>query len=236
MNDILLEVCLDSVSSAIAAREGGADRIELCANLGVGGTTPPMQLVGAVRRAITIPMNVMIRPRAGNFRYDDTEFEAMKQEIVQAKSAGADGVVLGILDAHYAVDVDRTRKLTDLARPMAVTFHRAFDEASDPAAALEGVIEAGADRLLTSGQAKSAVEGSPLIARLVRQASGRILLMAGCGIRHNNLEEVIYQTGVREIHIGRAAMGDDGVVDASLVKTFLQVCRNPKPVHRINSR
>jgi copper homeostasis protein len=199
---ISLEICLDSVESCMAAERGGAHRVELCANLDEDGTTPSPGIIAAARKSIGIALHVMIRPRGGDFCYSDAEFEAMKRDIDIARQLGADGVVLGVLTHERQVDVERTGMLVMLARPMAVTFHRAFDAAADPVQALEAIIEAGASRLLTSGQATSAAEGAGLIRRLAQQAGDRIKIMAGVGITAENAREIRDRTGVREIHVG----------------------------------
>ena len=155
---ILLEVCPDSVASAIAAEQGGARRGEVCSNLAEGGVTPSAGLIAMVRKRITIAMHVLIRPRSGDFCYSAAEFEVMKREIVLAKQLGANGVALGVLDAQGRVDVPRTRELAELARPLSVTFNRAFDVTPDLAAALEDVMRSGADRVLTSGGKATAIE------------------------------------------------------------------------------
>jgi copper homeostasis protein len=197
---VVMEVCVDSVDSAIAAERGGADRVELCDNLLEGGTTPSAGAIGIVRRRLGIRMHVIIRPRGGDFCYSADEFEIMKQDIEVAKSLGANGVVIGILTPDGDVDVARTRELVALARPLAVTFHRAFDVTRDPFAALETLIEIGIDRILTSGQEPSVVEGLDLIVELVRKAAGRVIIMPGGGTERN-LPKVLAVTGVKEVHV-----------------------------------
>jgi len=196
-----LEICLDSVESAIIAQVAGADRVELCANLSEGGTTPSIGMIHAVRQSIYIPLHVIIRPRGGDFNYSYIEFEVMKSDIKEIKQAGADGVVLGILNPDGTIDVERTRELVILARPMSVTFHRAFDMAIDPKQALEDIIKTGADRLLTSGQQKSAMEGIELITTLVEQAGNRITIMPGAGVNEGNIADIIKSTRATEIHM-----------------------------------
>jgi copper homeostasis protein len=201
-SDVLVEVCADSVASAVAAERGGAARIELCGGLSEGGITPSAGLIEMTRAAVSIAIRVMIRPRGGDFFYDEDEFRTMQRDIELAKELRTDGVVLGILDLEGNVDVDRTRKLVDLAHPLGVTFHRAFDMTSDLNRALEDICAAGADRVLTSGGERSAVEGQAVIKRLVEQAGDRIAIMAGSGIKPENACSVIEQTGAREIHVG----------------------------------
>lgn len=220
----LLEISLDSVESAIAAKRGGAHRVELCNNLAEGGTTPSAKMIERVRQKITIGLHVMIRPRAGDFCYSDVEFEAMKKNVAAAKKLGADGVVFGILKKDHTVDKDRIKKLGDLARPMSVTFHRAFDVASDPVWALKDIISAGCDRLLTSGQQPTAEEGILLLAKLVEQAGKRIVIMPGCGINVSNVNTILEKTGATEIHIGtgvKSYVGSHHIVDERKVKTLM---------------
>jgi copper homeostasis protein len=202
---VLIEVCVDSAASAMAAERGGANRVELCSSLGEGGVTPSLGLLEVVRQKVLIGLHVIVRPRGGDFLYDQDEVEAMRRDIVRAKNSGADGVVFGILDADGNVDVERTRQLVELARPMSVTFHRAFDMSSNLLQALEDVCTSGADRILTSGAEASCEQGEQMIAQLVRAARGRVTIMAAGGIRHNNVAGVIERTRVREIHVGLSA-------------------------------
>jgi copper homeostasis protein len=200
MTPILLEVCVESVASAAAAERGGAHRIELCSNLAVEGVTPNRKLMEKVRRRISLPLHVLIRPRPGDFLYASAEFELMKNDIEQAKRLGVNGVVFGILNRANQIDVARTRDLTEIARPLAVTFHRAFDVCADLSSALEAVVETGADRILTSGGARDADEGSPMLARLVKQASGQLTILASGSIRETNVRRIVEATGVHEVH------------------------------------
>ncbi len=197
----LLELCLESVDSAMAAERGGADRVELCANLLEGGTTPSAGAIREARARLSIRIHVMIRPRGGDFLYTDAEFASMRHDIRVAKDLGADGVVLGLLHADGTVDVPRTRELVELASPLPVTFHRAIDVSRDLPEALEAIIGTGAARVLTSGGKPSVIEGLSMVAQLARQAGDRIVVMPGCGIRQENVREVLERTGAREIHI-----------------------------------
>ena len=195
-----LEVCIDSVESAIAAECGGATRVELCSDLLEGGLTPGAGLIASVRRHIAIGLFVMIRPRAGDFFYTDLEFEVIAEEIAHARSLGAEGVVLGLLDQQGRVDVARTRQLVELARPMPVTFHRAIYMTPDLSAALDDVIATGATRILTSGGAPSAQHGTAEIALMVSAARGRIAIMPGGGITAENIGAIAQGTGAVEFH------------------------------------
>jgi copper homeostasis protein len=197
---ILLEVCVETVASAIAAERGGAHRIELCSDLAVEGVTPSTELIQQVRQQVAIPLHVLIRPRAGDFHYSTVEFDAVKDEIRRAKNLGVNGLVLGVLDSRGHVDVSRTRELVELASPLRVTFHRAFDACADLPAALEDVVTTGADRVLTSGGAQTAEEGSVMLTQLARLAAGRVAILACGRIREENVRHIVDTTGVHEVH------------------------------------
>jgi copper homeostasis protein len=197
---LVLEVCVDSVESAAAAESGGAHRVELCSSLFDGGVTPSAGLIATVRQRASIGVHVMIRPRGGDFCYSDDEFQIMQRDILMAKQLGADGVVLGILDLDGKVDVSRTKQLVDLAAPLRVTYHRAFDMSSDLFASLRDLQTMGVHCVLTSGGKQSASEGAEVLKRLVTASSGSIAIMAGCGIEDHNVSSLIERTGVREIH------------------------------------
>jgi copper homeostasis protein len=199
-DSVILEVCADSVESAIAAERGGAHRIELCSNLLEGGVTPSAGLISTVRSKISIGIWVMIRPRGGDFCYSSDEFETMEQDVLTAKQLGADGIVFGILQEDGRVDVPRTRHLVGIARPLKSTFHRAFDMSRDFSSALEDIISAGVDRVLTSGGEQKVEDGIPTVVELMRAAGQRITVMAGGGIGENNVHRVVSKTGVREVH------------------------------------
>lgn len=195
-----IEVCAYSLESCINAQAGGAGRIELCGGLGEGGTTPSAGLIELVREHIQIQLFVMIRPRGGDFVYDVFEEEIMKKDIALAKKLGADGVVLGILNADGTVNVERTKALVDFASPMKVTFHRAFDLTPDPHKALKAVIETGAERILTSGQKPAAIEAVELLGKLSKEAGNSIEIMAGGGVNHNNAA-TLADAGVHALHL-----------------------------------
>ncbi|MBP4050769.1 copper homeostasis protein CutC [Chromobacterium violaceum] len=198
--DKILEICAGSLASCVAAQEGGAQRVELCDNLGEGGTTPSYGALAMARGRLNIALHAIIRPRGGDFLYSALEFDAMAHDVEVCRSLGLDGVVLGLLTADGDVDVARTRQLAALAGPMAVTFHRAFDLAREPEQALEDVIAAGCSRLLSSGQAASAPEGAALLARLREQAGGRLTVMPGAGVRPGNIAGLAAASGCIEFH------------------------------------
>jgi copper homeostasis protein len=229
---VLLEVCVETVTSAVAAERGGAHRVELCSNLAVEGVTPSLELIEQVRRRISIPLHVLIRPRAGGFLYTPPEFELMKSEIAHARQMGVNGVVFGILDAASQVDVSRTRELVERARPLAVTFHRAFDKSANLPSALEAVIQTGATRILTSGGARNADEGSDMLSQLVRRAAGRVSILACGTIRDSNVRKIVDATGVREVHaslLRRSVQGEaleQQILQPETVACFLAAARS----------
>ena len=195
-----VEICVDNVESAIVAQDAGADRIELCNNLMEGGTTPGFGTISLVRKNLEIGINVIIRPRGGDFLYSNSDYEIMRREINNCGVCGIDGVVLGILRSDGSVDIERTSKLVEDAKPMSVTFHRAFDMCNDPFKGLEDVIISGADRILTSGQENKAEDGIGLIKLLIERAKNRILIMPGSGINESNIVKIASETGAEEFH------------------------------------
>lgn len=203
-NPVTVEICVDSIASAIDAERGGAHRIELCSNLGEGGVTPSAGLIEGVRKKIRADVYVLIRPRPGDFCYSQDEFDSMKRDVLLARQLRADGVVFGILEEDGRVDVDRTSCLADLARPLGTTFHRAFDMSADLHESLEDIIRAGIDRILTSGGEQSALDGVAAITRLVDRAQDRVKIMIGGGIRDTNVRRLLAETKAREIHANLA--------------------------------
>ena len=198
----LLEICLDSVESAVNAERGGADRVELCAGLPEGGTTPSAGMIAAVRKQIKIGLQVMIRPRGGDFCYSADEFSIMQRDILIARQLGANGVVFGVLSLDGRIDRPRMEQLIELARPLKVTCHRAFDMADDLSQALEDLIDLRVDRVLTSGSQKSAIDAMPTLKQLVLKAAGRIQVMICGEISISNVKAVVNYTGAIEVHAG----------------------------------
>jgi copper homeostasis protein len=192
---------VDSVESALAAERGGAGRLELCDALFDGGTTPSAGMIAACRARVAIPLFVIIRPRGGGFVYSEPELDVMRRDIVAARELGADGVVIGALRADGTVNDAHTRLLVDVAAGLPVTFHRAFDFVPDLGVALETLISLGVTRVLSSGGAPTAREGTPALATLVRQAGERLVVMAGGGVRDENVHEIVDGSGVREVHV-----------------------------------
>jgi copper homeostasis protein len=205
MANRLLEICVESVDHAIAAERGGAHRIELCSDLSSGGITPSSGCMQTARRHLGIPIHVLIRPRPGDFEYSDRELEIMRNDIVVAKQLGMDGVVLGVLQEDDRVDIERTKALVELARPLPVTFHRAFDTSENLEASLEDVIQTGASRVLTSGGQARATDAIAILARLVRLSRERILVMPCGGVNSENVVEIIRTTLAHEVHSSAGA-------------------------------
>jgi copper homeostasis protein len=205
--EFFLEISVGSVETAAAAELGSADRVELCSALDVGGLTPSAETMRAVRKRVRLPIFSMVRPRGGGFFYSEDEFAEMRREIEIAKKCGMDGVVLGLLKADGRIDVERTRQLGEQARPLPVTFHRAFDECTvDLRKALEDVIKTGATRLLTSGGKRTAPEALDLIGELVRIAGERLIVMPGSGLHTGNIREAVEKTGAYEYHAGLSSV------------------------------
>lgn len=197
----MLEICIDGVASAKAARTGGADRVELCANLPEGGTTPSAGMIRAVRNAFSGGLMVIIRPRGYDFLYSEDEMEVMLHDIRTARDLGADGVVIGCLTPDGRVDRERCARLAEAAGPLDLTFHRAFDMARDLPEALEDIAGLGIRRILSSGGKADVPAGAEVLADLVKRAAGRVSLMPGGGVTEDNLADIVRATGVREIHL-----------------------------------
>jgi copper homeostasis protein len=214
MNSFLFELCAESLQAARAAQQGGANRIELCTRLDIGGVTPGEQLISDTLQALSIPVHVLIRPRGGDFVYSEAEFEQMKKEVQMVKRAGAAGVALGVLLCDGRIDETRSRELAELARPMRVTFHRAFDRTPDLSEALEAVIRTGAECLLTSGGAPDVLTGAEQLRKLVVQARGRIRIMAGGGLKLASMAEVLERTGLRCLHGSLTRRAGNGLLES----------------------
>lgn len=197
----IIEVCANSAQSCVEAEAGGAKRVELCAGIPEGGTTPSYGEIRTAQRLTSkIDINVIIRPRGGDFLYTEPEVESMLQDIALCRGLGVHGVVFGCLTKEGDIDLSLMRRLMDAAGPLSVTCHRAFDVCRDPFRALEELIELGCDRILTSGQQSDAVKGIPLIKQLVERAAGRIIIMPGCGVREENIARIEAGTGAKEFH------------------------------------
>jgi copper homeostasis protein len=227
MRDIIFELCAETIAACVAARDGGARRIELCANLDEGGLTPAPSLVREAVAQSGLPVHVMIRPRAGDFVYSAAEFGVMAEETQRMKELGATGVVFGLLHPDNTVDIERTRTLVELARPMQVTFHRAFDETPDLPQALEEVIATGCGRILTSGGQLDVLTGASMLAQLVNQAGNRLIIAAGGGLRTNNAAEAARLSRATHFHgTLRHALPPAQTVEAEDVRAMLAILRN----------
>lgn len=219
-----IEICTASVQSVHNAVKGGAQRVELCCRLETGGLTPPMEWIDECKR-FNLECRVLIRCREGNFVYSDAEYRQMLDEIAQCKAHGADAVVIGFLHEDGTIDVEKTREATQLARPMSVTFHRAFDECANPEKALEEIISCGCDKLLTSGHEPTAEQGLEMLKKLVEQAHGRISILAGSGVSSKNVKRIRQYTGVTELH-GSCKRTVNGITDtdpdevSALIKNY----------------
>lgn len=196
----IIEIATTDFTTTKSAVEGGADRIELCSALSEGGITPSFGLIKQCRKTFDVALFPIIRPRAGDFLYTDEEFELMKHDVLLAKQSGCDGAVIGLLKRDGDIDLERTAALVELAYPMEVTFHRAFDRCKDPFKALEELIEIGCQRILTSGQKQTAPEGVELISELIKKADDRIIIMPGSGVRKENIKMIAEETGAIEFH------------------------------------
>ena len=206
------EICANSVASCIAAQEGGADRVELCSGIPEGGTTPSFGMIRKARASIDIALNVIIRPRGGDFLYTSDELEEMVHDIKAAKELGVDGLVFGCLTKEGDIDKEAMSILMEAAGGLPVTFHRAFDHTADPMQALEDIISLGCTRILTSGCRPSAIQGAVLLAELVKAAGNRIIIMPGCGVNENNIAEIARLSGAREFHFSAREPVESGML------------------------
>ena len=242
----MLEVIGFNIESCAIAQAAGAHRIELCDNPYDGGTTASYGFIKAARELLTIQLFPIIRPRGGDFLYSDAEFEIMKTDVKHCNSLGCDGVVIGMLQADGSVDTVRCQQLVDLAYPLGVTFHRAFDRTNDPFKAMEDIISIGCERILTSGQKPTAFEATELIAQLIEQADSRIIIMPGSGVRSANIIELAEKTGATEFHTSARistsskmdfimeAMQEDlssVVTDGAEVRTIIQLLNAHQSSH-----
>ena len=198
--DYKIEICANSVASCLEAQKGGAYRVELCAGIPEGGTTPSHGESAVARELLNIKLNIIIRPRGGDFLYSDVEHKTMLHDIEIAKKLGVDGVVIGCLKADGTIDMERNRELIAAAEGMSVTFHRAFDMCKNPFESLEQIIALGCDTLLTSGQQPTAIEGISLLSQLVEKAGDRIIIMPGSGVNENNIAILADETKAKEFH------------------------------------
>ncbi|MCD8041932.1 MAG: copper homeostasis protein CutC [Tannerellaceae bacterium] len=209
----IIEICANSAQSCVEAEAGGAARVELCAGIPEGGTTPSYGEIKTAQDLTTsIAINVIIRPRGGDFLYSEAEIQSMLYDIEMAKQLQLYGVVVGCLTKEGDIDVPLLKRLVEAAQPLSVTFHRAFDVCRDPFVALEQIIEAGCDRILTSGQQPDAVQGIPLLAELVKRAGDRIIIMPGCGVRETNIAQIERETGAHEFHTSARSVVQSGMV------------------------
>jgi copper homeostasis protein len=209
---VLVEACVDSLESALAAKRGGAQRLELCANLNVGGTTPSAGLIAEVNALVGLPIAAMIRPRGGSFVHTASEIEQMQRDIDMVNDVGVEALVFGVLDDANNIDVDTMQLLTSTAGGTPVVFHRAFDRLADQAAGLDALIALGIVRVLTSGGAATALDGAPALHRLVDRAAGRIEILAGGKVRGGNAATVVARSGVQQVHA--RCEGDGGEIRA----------------------
>ena len=208
---MLLEVCAFNLQSSIIAERAGAKRVELCENPADGGTTPSYGTIKQTREKIGISLYPIIRPRGGNFFYDDNEFAIIKQDILLCKQLGCDGISTGVHLQNGEIDTERLKRIVEWAYPMGVTCHRVFDATPDPFKALEEIIDSGCERILTSGQKSAAPDGIDVLADLVQRADGRIIIMPGAGVRSSNIEKLISGTGAKEFHTSARIAAPDPV-------------------------
>lgn len=233
--DYRLELCAFNLASALIAQQAGADRIEFCAGPQEGGTTPSAGAIRTARENLRIALYPIIRPRGGDFLYSEEEFRSMVRDIEYCKQVGCNGVVFGILQADGSVDKARSARLVEIAYPLGVTFHRAFDWCANPFEAMETIIGIGCERILTSGQRPTAHEGIALIDQLVREADDRIVIMPGSGVRAANIAELAEKTGASEFHTSARVLkaSDMGYVNAAMKESQDSVMADPDEIHKI---
>jgi copper homeostasis protein len=228
MKNILLEICCGSIDDAIQAEKGGADRVELCSALFLGGLTPSIGTIQEAKRRLKIPVMVMVRPRSGGFCYTEAEMATIERDAEAAVDSGADGVVFGILQVDGNIDVRRTKRLRQLIGKRQAVFHRAFDVTPDPFKALEQLVDLGITRILTSGQRDTVPDGAELIAQLIGRAGRRIEVLPGGGIRPFNVREVVEKTGCRQVHLTAWSTVKDSSTQARPEVTFGGALRPPE--------
>lgn len=222
---ILLEVCANGIESALIAQQTGVNRIELCEHLEVGGLTPGYKIIEQAMSLLRFPVHVLVRPQAENFFYSTEEFEIMKRDVKFCKSQKVQGIVFGILKEDGTIDLKRCEELLEMTKPLFATFHRAFDVVKNPLESLEEIIALGFDRILTSGQKSTCLEGSEMIAQLVKQARGRISILAGGGITEDNIAEVVKRTRTNEFHFSAKVKSPDEnfVSDLNLIRKIKEI-------------
>jgi copper homeostasis protein len=209
---VQFEVCANSVESCLAAQDGGAQRVELCAGISEGGTTPSYGEITIARELLRIKLHIIIRPRGGDFLYNEQEIRIMEKDIRMAHRTGVNGVVFGCLTPDGHIDIPNTKRLVEAAQGLSVTFHRAFDVCADPHRALEELITLGIDRILTSGQQPTALQGLPLLKALVQQAADRIIILPGSGINENNIRQIAQESKAREFHFSARETRKSGMI------------------------
>lgn len=233
----IIEIACNDFATAKAAADGGADRLELCSALSEGGITPSFGILNQCREQISIPVFPIIRPRGGDFLYTNDEYNIIKKEVQVCKELGFDGIVIGFLRKDGSIDTEKTKKVVDLAYPLEVTFHRAFDRCNDPLQALEEIIEAGCQRILTSGQQLKAMEGAALIKTLVDVADNRIIIMPGSGVHPSNIKQLAEQTGAVEFHASLRTTSPSNMtfIHASFADTddYLNVSVDAEAIHAL---
>ncbi|MDA0194903.1 MAG: copper homeostasis protein CutC [Bacteroidetes bacterium] len=232
---MILEVCAYDIEWAVKAQKAGADRIELCSGFAEGGLTPGYGTIQKSRKLLDIDLFIMIRPRDGDFLYSAKEFEIMADDIAIAKELGADGVVFGMLKKDGSIDIRRMSSLVRLAKPMEVTFHRAFDMADKPFKALIDIIETGCDRILTSGQRAKAFDGIELLRELNDRAGDEISIMAGSGVNSSNIDDIVTKTGLREVHMSGHTLIPSGMIYRKKGLTMGSASSDEFGIHSINS-